>query len=81
MNRFFIYKEYGAKYELMIKDVASAHKSMPEWETYQKGIEILASTLGSAQSGADDYRKSLTVGDLLVKVPACHHFENRSQSS
>lgn len=70
MNRFFIYKEYGAKYEMMIKDVASAHRTMPEWETYQKGLEILASTLGSVKSSDDKTKKSLTIGDLLVKVCA-----------
>lgn len=68
MNRFFIYKEYGAKYEMMIKDVASVNETMPEWETYQKGLEALASTLGSAKSNGDRTKKSLTIGDLLVKV-------------
>ncbi|OHE97807.1 RhoGEF domain-containing protein [Colletotrichum orchidophilum] len=67
MNRFFIYEEYGAKYEMMIKDVASAHRTMPQWETYQRGIETLASSLGSANSHADQSKKSLTIGDLLVK--------------
>lgn len=68
MNRFFIYEEYGAKYELMIKDVASVHRTMPAWQSYQKGIEILASSLGSANSYDDKERKSLTIGDLLMKV-------------
>ncbi|UQC80492.1 RhoGEF domain-containing protein [Colletotrichum lupini] len=68
MNRFFIYEEYGAKYEMMIKDVASAHRTMPQWDTYQRGIETLASSLGSANSHADQAKKSLTIGDLLVKV-------------
>ncbi|KAJ4414914.1 hypothetical protein N0V85_002939 [Neurospora sp. IMI 360204] len=67
MNRFFIYEEYGAKYELMIKDVASAHRTMPAWQSYQKGIEILACSLGSANSQDDKERKSLTIGDLLMK--------------
>ncbi|KAK3495905.1 hypothetical protein B0T13DRAFT_309611 [Neurospora crassa] len=67
MNRFFIYEEYGAKYELMIKDVASAHRTMPAWQSYQKGIEILASSLSSANSQDDKQRKSLTIGDLLMK--------------
>ena len=68
MNRFFIYEEYGAKYELMIKDVASAHKTMPKWQSYQKGLEVLASSLGSANNRDDHSKKSLTIGDLLVKV-------------
>jgi hypothetical protein len=68
MKRFFIYKEYGAKYEMMIRDVASTSRSMPQWETYHKGLEALASSLGSANSQIDQSRKSLTIGDLLVKV-------------
>lgn len=68
MNRFFIYEEYGAKYELMIKDVAAAHRTMPRWDSYQKGLEALAASLGSANSRTDRSKKSLTIGDLLMKV-------------
>jgi hypothetical protein len=68
MNRFFIYEEYGAKYELMIKDVASAHRTMPKWESYQKGLETLAAALGTGRGQGDHAKKSLTIGDLLVKV-------------
>jgi hypothetical protein len=68
MNRFFIYKEYGAKYELMMKDIACANSSMPEWDSYQRGLEALASTLGSAKGTGESSKKSLTVSDLLVKV-------------
>ncbi|KAI2629829.1 Dbl homology domain-containing protein [Hypoxylon sp. NC1633] len=67
MNRFFIYEEYGAKYEMMIKDVASAHRTLPQWETYQKGLEALAASLGAVNHHLDHSRKSLTIGDLLVK--------------
>ncbi|KAI1382100.1 Dbl homology domain-containing protein [Hypoxylon crocopeplum] len=67
MNRFFIYEEYGAKYEMMIKDVASAHRTLPQWETYQKGLEALAASLGATNHHLDHSRKSLTIGDLLVK--------------
>ena len=68
MNRFFLYEEYGAKYEMMIKDVASAYRTMPQWEVYQKGLEALASSLSSINSQLDGTKKALTVGDLLVKV-------------
>lgn len=68
MNRFFVYEEYGAKYEMMIRDVASAHRTIPEWDTYQKGLEALASSLGAVGHHLDHSRKSLTIGDLLVKV-------------
>ncbi|KAI1862887.1 hypothetical protein JX265_008933 [Neoarthrinium moseri] len=67
MHRFFVYEEYGAKYEMMIRDVASAHRTMPQWETYQKGLEALAASLGAVNRHSDRSRKSLTIGDLLVK--------------
>ncbi|KAJ2900511.1 Round spore [Zalerion maritima] len=67
VNRFFIYEEYGAKYEMMIKDVASAHETIPHWDTYQRGLETLALSLGSVNSTLDNTRKSLTISDLLVK--------------
>ena len=68
MNRFSIYEEYGAKYEMMIKDVAAAHRTMPGWSLYQKGLEVLASSLGPAGSHGDQSKKALTINDLLVKV-------------
>lgn len=67
MNRFFVYEEYGARYEMMMKDVA-AHRRMPHWEVYQRGLETLALSLGSVKSYGDQSRKSMTVGDLLVKA-------------
>ncbi|KAK3300359.1 uncharacterized protein B0H64DRAFT_13552 [Chaetomium fimeti] len=67
MNRFFIYEEYGAKYELMTKDVAAAHRTMPGWASYQKGLEILAASLSSAESRDGHSKKALTICDLLVK--------------
>ncbi|KAG9238773.1 RhoGEF domain-containing protein [Amylocarpus encephaloides] len=67
MSRFFVYEEYGAKYEMMIKDVASTYRTIPQWETYQKGLEALASSLGSINHQQIDSKKSLTIGDLLVK--------------
>ncbi|CAL3962345.1 unnamed protein product [Diplocarpon coronariae] len=67
MNRFFVYEEYGAKYEMMIKDVANAYRTIPQWETYQKGFEALASSLSSINSQHDNAKKALTIGDLLVK--------------
>ncbi|KXX74960.1 T-lymphoma invasion and metastasis-inducing protein 1 [Madurella mycetomatis] len=67
MSRFFIYEEYGAKYELMVRDVASAHRTIPGWLSYQKGLEALAASLVSADGQADQSRKSLTISDLIVK--------------
>lgn len=68
MNRFFIYKEYGAKYDMMTADISAASSRMPDWESYQKGLEALASTVGSINSVLDEAKKSLTLSDLLMKV-------------
>jgi hypothetical protein len=68
MHRFFAYEEYGAKYELMVKDVASTYRTIPQWEVYQRGLEALAASLASINSQNEHTRKSMTVGDLLVKV-------------
>ncbi|KAK6587176.1 hypothetical protein PZA11_000466 [Diplocarpon coronariae] len=68
MNRFFVYEEYGAKYEMMIKDVANAYRTIPQWETYQKGFEALASSLSSINSQHDNAKKALTIGDLLQPI-------------
>ncbi|KAL7820389.1 Dbl homology domain-containing protein [Trichoderma aethiopicum] len=67
ISRFFIYEEYGATYEMMIKDIASAQEAMPDWETYQKGLEALALALGSAKGSEEGTKKALTINDLLVK--------------
>lgn len=68
MNRFFIYEEYGAKYELMMNDVNLARRTLADWEKYQRGLEALAASIGPMNS-YDDFssKKSLTIGDLLVK--------------
>ncbi|KAF5250525.1 hypothetical protein FANTH_4300 [Fusarium anthophilum] len=68
MHRFFMYQEYGAKYEMMIKDATSALENLPEWELHQKGLEAFAFTMEPSPSC--DSRKALTIGDLLVKSPA-----------
>ncbi len=68
MKRFFIYKEYGAKYDMMASDMASAPSSLPDWEMYHRGLEALALTLGPAKANRDESKKSLTSGDLLMKV-------------
>ncbi|KAG7421872.1 hypothetical protein Forpe1208_v001342 [Fusarium oxysporum f. sp. rapae] len=78
IHRFFMYKEYGAKYEMMIKDATSALETLPEWELHQKGLEAFAFTMESSLSS--DRRKALTIGDLLVKRLDAHS-KNQSPAS
>jgi hypothetical protein len=68
MHRFFVYEEYGAKYEMMLKDVTTASRTIPQWEVYQKGLEALGKSLSSHNHQHQNSKKSMTVGDLVVKV-------------
>ncbi len=52
----------------MIKDLALAHRMMPDWDKYQRGLEALAASLGPVKSHDGYSKKALTVSDLLVKV-------------
>ncbi|KAI9870394.1 MAG: hypothetical protein M1830_004299 [Pleopsidium flavum] len=67
MNRFFAYEEYGAKYEMMVQDMASTYSSIPNWHAYERGIEALANSLTSINGREANSRKGLTFGDLLIK--------------
>ena len=68
MSRFFIYEEYGAKYEDMLSNMAIASKSIPNWELYQRGFEMLANSIAPGDGRALTEKKSLTFGDLHIKV-------------
>jgi hypothetical protein len=67
MSRFFAYEEYSAKYEMMLKDVASTYKSVSGWSAYEMGLEALATSLASINNRERECRKALTVADLLIK--------------
>lgn len=68
MTRFFVYEEYGAKYESMLHDMAMTSKQIPTWHAYERGIEALAHSLISSNSYGRTNRKGLTFEDLLIKV-------------
>ena len=66
--RFFVYEEYGAKYELMLRDLTSTSRTIPNWHAYERGIEALANSLASTSTTGEISRKGLTFEDLLIKV-------------
>ncbi len=68
MKRFLAYEEYGAKYEMMVHDVASTYKTIPTWHAYERGIEALANSLTSVNKDESPRRKGLTFEDLIIKV-------------
>ena len=75
MGRFFVYEEYGARYESMVGDMISTTRNIPNWPIYERGVEALANTLAptSSRDGLTS-RKGLTFGDLLIKVRLPHQF-------
>ena len=73
MNSFFIYEEYGATYETMLTDLSMAAKSIPNWDSYQRGFEILTNMVASGNQRALGNHKGLTVDDLLIKVMQTSH--------
>ncbi len=68
MSRFFIYEEYGAQYESMLRDMTSTSKTIPNWHVYERGIEALANSWATTNSSSTYTKKGLTFEDLLIKV-------------
>ena len=68
MQSFFAYEEYGAKYDLMAKDLASTYKTLGTDEAFEKGIEVLSRTLDSMNVRSEHGRKGMTFQDLVIKV-------------
>ena len=68
MGRFFVYEEYGARYEMMLRNMAWTSKNMPDWHAYVRGMEALANALTPQKNPEDVSRKGLTFEDLLIKV-------------
>ena len=68
MSQFFVYEEYGARYESMLSEISSTFKAIPNIQIYERGIEALANTLAPISTRDGISKKGLTFGDLLIKV-------------
>ena len=68
MNRFFIYEEYAAQYDVMCQEFANACKVEQKWHSYERGVEVLSNTVRSLDRRMMTEKKSLTFPDLLIKV-------------
>lgn len=73
--RFFLYEEYGAKYESMLRNMAMLSKTMPNWSTYERGIESLINSLFPQDGLLEGSKKGLTHEDLLIKVKDMAQFD------
>ena len=65
MSRFFVYEEYGARYQSVARSLAAMSRTVPNWTAYERSIEALANTLVS--TGEDGGRRGLSFEDLLIK--------------
>lgn len=68
MQSFFAYEEYGAKYDLMARDLASTYQTLGTDDSFEKGIEVLSRTLDSMKIRSEHGRKGMTFSDLVIKV-------------
>ena len=67
MIKFLAYEDYCAKYEAMVADMTSVYKIIPQWSSYNSGIEALAKSVVSIEKRGEDDRKGLTLADLIIK--------------
>jgi RhoGEF domain len=51
----------------MVQEVVDSHKIIPQWSSYEAGMEALANSIVSLNQRGNDNRKGLTAGDLLIK--------------
>lgn len=65
--RFAVYEEYSAMYASMSHEVTQFHESVPQWPSYEAGIEALSRTVASLKDRSSASRKALTTADLMVK--------------
>ena len=65
--RFFIYEEYGAQYELMLREMVLTSKSINNWQAFERSIEALANSLAMSDNDEENQKKGLAFEDLLIK--------------
>ncbi len=67
MARFFVYEEYCARYDIMVQELVNSHRMVPQWSSYESGMEVLANSIASLNQRGNEGKKGLTAGDLLIK--------------
>lgn len=68
MQQFQVYADYGANYELVVRDIEETQQQIAAWPDFDRAIEILSATVNPMRTRGDNYRKALSVKDLLIKV-------------
>lgn len=63
-----MYKDYGSRYETILRGMRAMKEDMSTWNTYQSGLEALAAALKSFNCHKGASTRAMTVRDLLIKV-------------
>lgn len=68
MPQFQVYADYGANYELVVRDIEETQQSIASWSEFDRAIEVLSATVNAVKNREENQKKALTVKDLLIKV-------------
>lgn len=68
MSRFTVYEEYGANYELVLRDIDETQRNVSAWPDFDRAIEAISVHINPVKSRDANRKKAMTVKDLLIKV-------------
>ena len=71
MPLFALYEDFGAIYELVLRDIQETLRATLSWPDFDKAIEALSAHVNPVKSREANQRKAMTVKDLLIKVCTC----------
>lgn len=66
-ERFQVYEEFGANFELLQHDVEETQRTITAWADYDRAIEALSVHINPVRSREANKKKAMTVKDLLIK--------------
>lgn len=67
LAHFFIYEEYGAQYELMLRNMTLTSRTINHWQAFERSIEALTNSLSVSSESEESAKKGLAFEDLLIK--------------
>ncbi|KAK5171316.1 uncharacterized protein LTR77_004460 [Saxophila tyrrhenica] len=67
IERFAMYEDYGANYELVQRDIDETQRGMLSWPDFDRAIEVLSAHVNPVKSREANKKRALTVKDLLIK--------------
>lgn len=66
--RLTLYEEFGANYELVLRDIEETRRATLSWQEFDRAIEALSAHVNPVRSREANQKKAMTVKDLLIKV-------------